>query len=277
MAGDELRFALNHMAAPQLDLAGFFALARTLELQEVEIRNDIAGRAIADGTPAAAVREAARDRGVSIISINALQRFNEWTAEREAEATALARYARDCGAAALVLVPVNDGTGRANGERQGNLRVALKGLKPILAEYGITGLVECLGFERCSMRHKREAADAIHAVSGTDTFRLVHDTFHHYLAGETDFFAEMTGLVHVSGVSHPTVGANSMGDEHRELIDGHDRLSNLEQIAELRAGGYAGPFSYEPFAESLRRLEEPARAIGESMEFTRTHILNRAA
>ena len=48
----KLRFALNHMAAPQLDLAAFFALARQLGLSEVEIRNDIAGEAILDGTPA---------------------------------------------------------------------------------------------------------------------------------------------------------------------------------------------------------------------------------
>ena len=76
------------------------------------------------------MRALAEDAGVTIISINALQRFNEWTAEREREAVELADYAQACGAKALVLVPVNDGSGRANGERQGNLRVALKALKP---------------------------------------------------------------------------------------------------------------------------------------------------
>ena len=133
-------------------------------MSEVEIRNDLSGNAILDGTPPAAVRALADEAGVTIISINALQRFNEWTAAREREAIELADYAKACGASALVLVPVNDGSGRANGERQGNLRVALKALKPILSSRGITGLVEPLGFEICSLRSKQEAADAIRAV-----------------------------------------------------------------------------------------------------------------
>ena len=133
-------------------------------LSEVEIRNDLAGNAILDGTPPATVRALADEAGVTIVSINALQRFNEWTAEREREAVELADYAQACGASALVLVPVNDGSGRANGERQGNLRVALKALKPILSSRGITGLVEPLGFEICSLRSKQEAADAIRAL-----------------------------------------------------------------------------------------------------------------
>ena len=79
-------------------------------------------------------------------------------------------------------------SGRANGERQGNLRVALKALKPILSSRGITGLVEPLGFEICSLRSKQEAADAIRALDGGETFHLVHDTFHHHLAGQPRCF-----------------------------------------------------------------------------------------
>ena len=144
------RFALNHMTAPRFEVGEFFRLAHSLGLSEVEIRNDLSGNAILDGTAAATVRALADQAGVTIIAINALQRFNEWTAEREREATELADYAEVCGAKALVLVPVNDGSGRANGERQGNLRVALKALRTILSSRGITGLVGPLGFEICS-------------------------------------------------------------------------------------------------------------------------------
>ena len=135
------RFALNHMTAPRFEVGEFFRLARSLGLSEVEIRNDLAGNAILDGTAAATVRALADQAGVTIISINALQRFNEWTAEREREAIELADYAEACGAKALVLVPVNDGSGRANGERQGNLRVALKALQdhPVVARHHRTG------------------------------------------------------------------------------------------------------------------------------------------
>ena len=78
MAAD-IRFALNHMAAPKLRLGEFFALAQKLGIREVEIRNDLAGNVILDGTPPATVKAAAEATGITIISINALQRFNEWT------------------------------------------------------------------------------------------------------------------------------------------------------------------------------------------------------
>ena len=274
-AAPDLRFALNHMTAPQLGLAGFFALATTLNIGDVEIRNDIAGKPILDGTPAAAVRDAAAKAGVAIITVNALQRFNQWNAARELEAIALADYARDCGAEALVLVPVNDGSGRGDGERQRNVRTALKGLKSILADRGIRGLVEPLGFIVCSLRRKSEAAEAIDTVGGD--FRMVHDTFHHYLAGEEAIFPELTGLVHISGVNDAGIAVADLRDAHRVLVGPADRLGNVEQIRAIRAGGYRGAFSFEPFAEELRSLGDPARSIRESMDFIRTRLVSLAA
>ena len=274
-AAAKLRFALNHMAAPQLGLAEFFSLARSLGISEVEIRNDISGKPILDGTSAPSVKAAATNAGVTIITINALQRFNEWNAAREREAIALADYARDCGAKAIVLVPVNDGSGRGDGERQKNVETALRGLKPILADRGIAGLVEPLGFIVCSLRRKSEAAAAIDAVGGG--FRLVHDTFHHHLAGEPQMFPALTGLVHISGVDDPKIAVADMRDAHRVLVDPKDRLGNVEQLRALRAAGYQGPFSFEPFAEQLRSLAEPARSIRDSMNFIGTRVVSLAA
>ena len=45
-----IRFALNHMTAPSLAIDDFFALARSLGIDAVEIRNDLSGNAILDGT-----------------------------------------------------------------------------------------------------------------------------------------------------------------------------------------------------------------------------------
>ena len=261
------RFALNHMTAPRLQPGDFFELARSLGLSDVEIRNDLSGNAILDGTTPASVRALADEAGVTIVSINALQRFNEWTPAREREAIELADYAKACGAEALVLVPVNDGSGRANGERQGNLRVALKALKPILSSRGLTGLVEPLGFEICSLRSKQEAADAIRALDAGEVFQLVHDTFHHHLAGQPALFPEMTGLVHVSGVTDDAVSLSDMRDPHRVLVDRDDRLGNIAQIGALLAGGYAGSFSFEPFAPAVHALAAPGEAVLESMRF----------
>jgi 2-keto-myo-inositol isomerase len=266
-----LPFALNHMAAPSLPLDAFFALAKSLGISAVEIRNDLSGNAILDGTKPEEVKELAEKHGLTIISINALQRFNEWNEAREAEARALISYARDCGAKALVLVPVNDGSGQADGERQANLRTALGALKPLLDAAGIIGLVEPLGFEICSLRSKTEAAEAIREI-GVSTFRLVHDTFHHHLAGEDAFFPDLTGLVHISGVSDGGVAVANMRDPHRVLVDAEDRLDNAGQIRRLRAEGYNGPFSFEPFAPSVHGLGNPAKALGESMNYLQSQV-----
>ncbi len=265
MTKPAIRFALNHMSAPKLKLDQFFDLAKSLGMTGVEIRNDLAGNAILDGAGPQTVREYAAARGITIISINALQRFNEWNAAREAEARELIAYAAACGAKALVLVPKNDGTGCVDGERQANLLTALKALRPMLEEAGVAGFVEPLGFESCSLRLKSEAADAIHTLNAASTFWLVHDTFHHHLAGEAEMFSALTGLVHISGVSDRDVSVANMRDSHRVLVDGHDRLDNAGQIATLLKSRYAGSFSFEPFADSVHDARDIAGSLRQSM------------
>ena len=267
-----LSFALNHMTAPALPLDDFFALATSLGISAVEIRNDLSGNAIVDGTPASDVKALAQKHGLTIISINALQRFNEWTDERASEAQDLITYARDCGAKALVLVPVNDGSGQKDGERQANLQQALTALKPMLEKAGITGLVEPLGFEICSLRSKTEAVDGIRAVGGERTFKVVHDTFHHHLAGEEKFHPEMTGLVHISGVTDPDVSIGDMRDPHRVLVDANDRLDNAGQARALRSSGYVGPFSFEPFSPTVHQSTDLTGKVEHSMAYLSAHV-----
>jgi len=103
-----LSFALNHIVAPRLDFPHFVALARELGITDVEIRNDLPGVVLQDGTPAASVRAVAAAAALRILAINALQHFNVWSETRAAEAAELADYAHDCGAGALVLCPLND-------------------------------------------------------------------------------------------------------------------------------------------------------------------------
>jgi len=265
-------FALNHMTAPGLGPDAFFALAAACGIPAVEIRNDLDGNAILDGTTPEQVKALAGRHGVTIVSINALQRFNEWTPARAAQARDLIGYAAACGARALVLVPKNDGTGQADGERQANLREALAALKPMLDAADITGLVEPLGFAICSLRSKREAAEAIMAVGAERTFRLVHDTFHHHLAGEPEIFAGLTGLVHISGVDDPGVALADMRDGHRVLVGPADRLGNVAQIRALLAAGYAGPLSFEPFSPAVHAAADPKASVLESIAHLRASI-----
>jgi 2-keto-myo-inositol isomerase len=262
-----LSYALNHMVAPRKSFAELAGLATSLGLDQVEIRNDLAGVPISDGTPPARIREQAEAAGARILSINALQRFNDWNDERAGEAAALARYARDCGAHALVLCPVNDvGYRPAESERLAHLRNALRGLAPILAESGIRGLIEPLGFAESSLRLKAEAVEAIEELDLGDRFRLVHDTFHHYLSGEPRMFPEWTGLVHISGVEDASLPLNRIRDEHRVLVGANDRCGSLLQILAL-IEGYGGPYSFEPFAASVHAKPDIAGALETSMHW----------
>ncbi|MFK0331926.1 TIM barrel protein [Rhizobium sp. NPDC090275] len=255
-----MRFAINHITAPKLSLEEFFAAATSLGLTEVEIRNDLPD--IVNTTDPVAVKAAAAKAGVTIISINALYPFNVWSGDLPKRAVALADYAASSGAKALVMCPLNDGTKVSFDD----LVAALKAMKPVLEERGLTGLVEPLGFPISSLRTKKEALKAIEAAGGQGVYKLVHDTFHHHLAGETEFFPESTGLVHISGVVDPAVSVADMLDAHRVLVDGSDRLENIAQIKALEAAGYTGPYSFEPFAAEVHELKDPTSAVKNSIE-----------
>jgi 2-keto-myo-inositol isomerase len=269
-----MQFALNHMCAPNLRIPEFFDLAVSLGLNAVEIRNDLAGNAILDGTSPASIKAEAQKRGITIISINALQRFNEWTDARAAESAELINYAAACGAEALVLVPTNDNSGKADGARQANLRQALSALRPLLKAAGIIGFVEPLGFDACSLSRKSEAVDAIATLNAGDIFRVVHDTFHHHLAGEDAIFPATTGLIHISGVSDPHVSVADMRDSHRVLVDAKDRLDNVGQIRRLKAAGSNAILSFEPFAAEVHDLADPQSALRQSIKFIQEGLKN---
>ncbi|WP_332305248.1 TIM barrel protein [Rhizobium sp. GR12] len=256
-----MRFAINHIAAPKLSLEEFFATACNLGLTEVEIRNDLPD--VVGTADPAAVKAAAGKAGLTIISINALYPFNVWSGDLPKRAVAMADYAAASGAKALVMCPLNDG----RQVRFDDLVTALKAMKPILEEHGLTGLVEPLGFPVSSLRTKALAIEAIDAADGGDIYRLVHDTFHHHLAGETVFFPERTGLVHISGVIDPAVSIADMLDAHRVLVDGDDRLENIAQVRTLEAAGYKGPYSFEPFATEIHELKDPAAAVKDSIDY----------
>lgn len=254
-----MRFAMNHIATPRLSVEDFFAMARRLGVTEVEIRNDLPD--VVDTVAPARVRAAADAAGVTILTINALYPFNVWAGDLPDRAERLADYAADCGAGALVLCPLNDGSKVAHSR----VVAALDALKPILEARGLTGLVEPLGFVTSSLRSKAEAIAAITEADEDGTYRLLHDTFHHHLAGEVLLYPHRTGLVHISGVSDPVLAVEQMLDAHRVLIDADDRLGNAAQVRALLEGGYDGPFSFEPFAAEVHALADPETALRTSI------------
>ena len=140
MSEEPIRFALNRTVAPKLPLAAFLVLARKVGASAVEIRNDIKGQEFADGTPASDLKRRISEAGLDVASINALQRFNDWTPERERNAISLIRYAAGLGAPGIVMCPVIDADhGWSDAELEAKLRQSLKALKPIYADHGVIG------------------------------------------------------------------------------------------------------------------------------------------
>lgn len=264
-------FALNHMTVPGLSYDAVIGMAQRLGCVGVEFRNDLAGPLFGGDTPEH-VREKLDAAGLRLLALAEVKAFNDWSDDKRREAEALIAIAAAAGAEAVALIPRNDGFGRGNGERQANLRMALRALHPMLKDAGLLGLVEPLGFSSCALRFKADAVEAINSLNAADTFRLVHDTFHHHVAGETRIFPEMTGMVHVSGVVDQDVATAEMQDAHRVLVDGRDRLGNIDQIAALVSAGYRGPISMEAFAPEIHALTRVEAALEQSFEFIRSQI-----
>ena len=264
------------MSVPGLRWDAFLSLARSLDCVGVEFRNDLP-EPISGMDDPVAVRTMARNAGLRILALAEIKAFNDWSDRKRAEAAELIRIAAGCGAEAVTLIPRCDGYGCGNGERQANLRVALRELAPMLADRQLIGLVEPLGFEMSSLRHKSEVVDAIDALGLADRFLLVHDTFHHTLAGDGPVFAGHTGIVHVSGVTDPKLALHEMRDWHRALIDIRDRLGSAAQVRELTNAGYTGAISIEAFAPTIHALHEPAGELARSFEFIYSSLANRAA
>lgn len=266
-----MEFAINHMTAPRLGWAELLDLAAELNCVGVEFRNDLATR-LFSGDPPERVAQAAREAGLRIVGLSQVYPFNHWSDAIRKEVSALIATAKACGAETISLIPRNDGFGTASGERQSNLRLALREIKPILADAQITGLVEPLGFERSSLRFKSEAIDAIEAIGGRSQFKIVHDTFHHFLAGESEYFPEWTGIVHISGVSDRAISPRQMEDEHRVLVDAQDRLGNVAQLQALLAAGYSGPISIEAFSPKVHAINDLAPPVAASIEFIKAQL-----
>lgn len=269
-------FALNHMTVARLSYAQLIDLAASLGCVGVEVRNDLP-QPLFDRMSPEKAGDLARAKGLRLLAVAEVKRFNDWSEGKAAEALDLMRIARAAGAEAVSLIPRNDNMGMGNGERQGALRLALKALKPMLEDHNLIGMVEPLGFEICPLRHKTEAVDAIEAVNAKGRFKLVHDTFHHTLADGGPLFPDHTGIVHISGVVDPSVSTSQMTDAHRILVDGADRLGNIEQLAGLAALGWSGPVSFEAFSPEVHGSADPLADLTTSIEFIRDRLAKKAA
>ena len=270
MSKRSIKFGFNHMVSPSLTPDELVDAAVKLDAVAIELRNDVGANSLKDVETARRVGAKATDAGILVVSVNALYPFNVWNDERARQTEALATLAAASGATGLVMCPLNEGKMVDDTpEKAAGLRAALKAIRPILADRGLKGFVEPLGFPVSSLRFKREALAAIDDIGGADVFSLVHDTFHHRGADEQQLFAGRTGLVHISGLEDRSISFTDMLDGHRVLVGPNDRLGNIEQLRQLYADGYDGVVSFEPFAKEVHDLADPIAAVRQSMAYVR--------
>ncbi|HYZ74329.1 MAG TPA: TIM barrel protein [Chthoniobacterales bacterium] len=247
---------LNRIISPQLPLPEFFQFASDLGFQSIELRNDLAGKEILDGLPDDTVRNLVNITGIKALTINALYPFENARAldANVIKLKGLISEAKRIDCSQIVLCPLNEaGDPRSPGQRADQLVASLNAFGPLFAEAKMTGLIEPLGFSVSALRTKKEALAGISQCDYSGSYKLLHDTFHHYLGEETDFFPAETALVHVSGVL-PGKARSAIADSDRVLVTGDDILDNRGQVATLLKGGYKGSFSYEPFSQEVQSL-----------------------
>ena len=263
-----IRFALNRTCAPQLPLADFIALASSVGVRAIEIRNDIEGREFQDGTSATEVRARLDAAGLEVASVNALQRFNEWTPTRAKEAEAIIAYAAALGAPGLVLCPVhNEDHGWTEAEAERNLRDGLRQLRPILLDHGVTGYVEPLGMRGSTMKRQAMAVAAVGEIDGWDAYQLCYDTFQFFRCGDTRLFPERIGLAHMSGIARADLAPGDLTEPDRGLIFLGDRVGNIPQLRALKATGYSGFVSMEPFSPAVQNDPELIAHLRASLDY----------
>ena len=251
--------SLNRIIYPDIPLEAFFELAHSLGFKGVELRNDINDGEIFDNKEPEKIKALAEKYNLHIISINAVQKFNLGTKLTDvlAEVKKLIELSKRSGCQNIVLCPNNElDDNRAPELRYKETVAALKAIGPLIVDTEITCLVEPLGFEECSLRTKKEAIKAIEESGYSKCYKLVHDTFHHYLGTDEDIYPEYTGLVHISGVE-ASLPKDKIRDEHRILISSKDIMDNRGQISAFQKAGFNSYFSFEPFSEIVQNMDKP--------------------
>jgi len=259
-----LPFALNHMTVPSFSMKQANALACALDMVGVELRNDLDVPLFDDQKPTIGK--------MTVLALAEVKAFNAFNDATFAAAVTLMDQAVACGAKAIALIPQVGGEVSSDG-----LRTAMIALGPELEKRGLVGLIEPIGFLNSTLRNKSDVVALIESIEHGAQFGLVHDTFHHFLSGEKDFYPLHTKLVHISGVSNHTKDVADIQDADRVLVDADDRLGNVAQIQELLRGGYEGPFSFEVFSPDVHALSDPKAALSCSIRFIQDAVMAHAA
>ena len=289
-------FAVNHMSVAKASYQSLLDTASEAGCIGIEVRNDLDGK-LFDGVDPKEAGQMARDKGLRILALAKVKAFNRIKTQgvqtKAVQAVEeLASIASASGAEGISLIPANDGETLDSERRYAQLMQAVSEINPVLEAHDLTGFIEPLGFESASLRHKHEVVEVINELEVAERFKIVHDTFHHFLAAQLSppptlsrhlsnpndsiqadasdsdsFFAGHTGMVHISGLTLQSIAVNEMADNHRLLVDAGDRLQNIEQLNALAKAGYTGPVSVEAFSPQVHQYTDPAAKLKACFEF----------
>ncbi len=260
---EKSRLVLNQNVAAGRSFEAFLELASAVGVGKIELRNELPGAGSA-GEDAAAARAALDRTALRVIGIDVLLRFNvpgRWNQLKRELAQLMAAAAAFRAPAILMCPNCERGDSRSPQAAFADTVRALRRLAPLLEEKGLLGYVEPLGFPESSLRSLYAAQRAIRE-SGASCFRIVYDTFHHFLGPDrgsdlgADCDVALLGLVHVSSL-RSQMPLDRYRDEHRDLPDEQDLMGSREQVSRLLKLGYQGDVSFEPFVPRLRDLSVP--------------------
>lgn len=266
-----MRFVLNHMTTARKGFIECLDIASSLGCEGVELRNDLA-EPLFGGLEPAQAKDLAESRQLNIFALAEVKNFNLPGALQTETVDQLITQAVAAGVPAVSLIPANNHEFDHADSARDALTASLIQLKPRLDAAGLLGLIEPLGFASSTVRLKSAVVEVLNTIGGTDTFKLIHDTFHHTLASEPFVYADHTAMVHVSGVVDPSLSIADMQDSHRVLVDTADQLGNITQLSQLMAAGYTGPVSFEAFAAEIHALDDPTAELAKSMSFIRSGV-----
>ncbi|MDE2444578.1 MAG: xylose isomerase, partial [Alphaproteobacteria bacterium] len=82
------------------------------------------------------------------------------------------------------------------------------------------------------------------------------------------------GLAHMSGIVRQDSPAAALTEPDRVLIGATDRVENIRQLRVLKAAGFDGFISMEPFNTAVQADPNRAAALTQSLSFVRSNLEN---
>lgn len=260
------RFCLNRKAAPAIPLDQTIPLVAKLGLKNIEVRNDLYGapdnQTILDHLPDTQVQSLLTAHDVNVETINAIGNMDN-AAMLDANLASLAEMltmTKGIDLKKIIFCPVRSNEDhRSADQRRTDAVKNVRAYSKLLKQYGVTGLIEPLGFTDSTLRTPWEG-QAVIKEAGVDNFKLVADTFHYYLANVTpEQFQQKVdvnaiGLVHLSAV---------LADKPREVLDDQDRymldqadiMHSAAWANQIETAGYQGLYAFEPFSDDLKQWD----------------------